>query len=115
MCSVPMDKRMEDYQAEGDTVATNLTSEVNILKVSNPTQENDFSPIGYKPYQAYIATGEYPLFRKVFMISIAPNSTLMHSFYAFVTGFVGQKIIARTGILPYEMHRRVVNVIDRSK
>ena len=112
---VPMDKRMEDYQAEGDTVATNLTSEVNILKVSNPTQENDFSPIGYKPYQAYIATGEYPLFRKVFMISIAPNSTLMHSFYTFVTGFVGQKIIARTGILPYEMHRRVVNVIDRSK
>ncbi|MDE5675822.1 MAG: substrate-binding domain-containing protein, partial [Muribaculaceae bacterium] len=51
---VPMDKRMEDYQNETDTVATNLTSEVNILKVSNPTEKNDFSPVAYKPYQAYI-------------------------------------------------------------
>lgn len=112
---VPMDVRMEDYKTEGDTISTTLTSQVNILKVSNPTAENDFSPIGYKPYQAYIATGEYPLFRKVYMISVAPNSTLMHSFYSFVTGFVGQKIIMRTGILPFEMHKRVVNLIDTSK
>lgn len=107
---VPMDQRMEDYKNETDTVATNLTSEVNIIKVSNPTEANDFSPVAYKPYQAYIYSGEYPLVRKIYMISTASNSTVMHSFYVFVTGFVGQKIISKTGILPYHMNPRVVEV-----
>lgn len=107
---VPMDQRMEDYQNQTDTVATNLTGEVNILKVSNPTEENDFSPVGYKPYQAYIYSGEYPLVRKVYMVSTASNSTVLHSFYVFMTGFVGQKIITKTGILPYHMNPRVVEI-----
>ncbi len=107
---VPMDKRMEDYKNETDTIASELTSEVNIIKVSNPNQDNDFSNVSYKPYQAYIASGQYPLFRKVYMISTASNSTVLHSFYAFMTGFVGQKIITKTGILPYHMNPRIVNL-----
>lgn len=107
---VPLDRRVEDYSNENDTIATELTTEVNIIKVNNPTSENDFSPIGYKPYQAYIYSGEYPLFRKVYMISAASNSTVIHSFYTFVTGFVGQKIITKTGILPYHYSQRVVNL-----
>lgn len=107
---VPMDRRMEDYKNETDTVATNLTSEVNIIKVSNPTEKNDFSPVAYKPYQAYIYSGEYPLVRKVYMISTGSNSTVLHSFYTFVTGFVGQKIISKTGILPFKMEPRVVEI-----
>lgn len=108
---VPIDKRMADYQNENDTVATNLTTEVKILKVSNPTEDNDFSPVSYKPYQAYIYTGEYPLVRKIYMVSTASNSTVLHSFYVFVTGFVGQKIITKTGILPIHMNPRVVEVL----
>ena len=107
---VPMDQRMEDYQNENDTIASQLTSEGNIIKISNPTQENDFSPVAFKPYQAYIYSGEYPLVRKVYMISTASNSTVMHSFYVFMTGFVGQKIITKTGILPYQMNPRVVEL-----
>lgn len=108
---IPIDKRMADYQNENDTVATNLTTEVKILKVSNPTEKNDFSPVSYKPYQAYIYTGEYPLVRKIYMVSTASNSTVLHSFYVFITGFVGQKIITKTGILPIHMNPRVVEVI----
>ncbi|MCH5228024.1 MAG: substrate-binding domain-containing protein [Muribaculaceae bacterium] len=109
--NVPMDQRMELYQNENDTIKTNLTTEVKILKVSNPTEENDYSLVAYSPYQKYIYTGEYPLVRKVYMISTASNSTVMHSFYVFVTGFVGQKIISKTGILPYTNNPRVVQVI----
>lgn len=109
--NVPLEKRMEEYQNENDTVATNLTTEVKILKVSNPTEENDYNLVSYAPYQAYIYSGEYPLVRKVYMISTASNSTVMHSFYVFMTGFVGQKIISRTGILPYHMNPRVIQVI----
>lgn len=108
--NVPVDKRMEEYENQNDTVAVNLTTEVKILKVSNPTEENDHNLEAYMPYQAYIHSGDYPLFRKIFMISTAPNSTVMHSFYVYVTSFVGQKIISKTGILPYHMYPRVVQV-----
>ena len=107
---VPMDQRMEDYQNQNDTINSQLTSEVNIIKISNPTADNDFSPVSYKPYQAYIYSGEYPLVRKIWMISTASNSTVLHSFYVFMTGFVGQKIISKTGILPYHMNPRVVEI-----
>lgn len=107
---IPMKERMESYKIENDTVATNLTTEVNVIKVSNPTAENDYDATAYKPYQAYIFSGEYPLFRKVYMVTTASKSTTMHSFYVFVTGFVGQKIITKTGILPYRMNSRVVNL-----
>lgn len=107
---VPVEQRNKDYANQNDTIATNLTTEVNVVRVSNPTEQNDFDPTGYKPYQVYINSGEYPLFRKVYMISTASNSTVLHSFYTFVTGFVGQKIISKTGILPYHMNPRVVEL-----
>lgn len=107
---VPVEERNKAYAVQNDTIATNLTTEVNVVKVSNPTEANDFDPSGYKPYQVYINSGEYPLFRKVYMISTASNSTVLHSFYTFVTGFVGQKIISKTGILPYHMNPRVVEL-----
>lgn len=110
--SVPMDKRMEDYSNPNDTIMPQLTTEVKVLKVSNPTEKNDYSPESFLPYQAYIYSGEYPLVRKVYMISTASNSTVMHSFYTFVTGYVGQKIISLTGILPYQMNPRVVNIVQ---
>lgn len=108
---VPVDIRATEYNNENDTVATNLTTEVKILKVSNPTEENDYSAVAYEPYQAYIYSGDYPLVRKVYFISTAAGSTVMNSFYQFVRGFVGQKIISKTGILPYKMNPRVVQVI----
>lgn len=108
--TVPVDQRYEDYTNENDTIATNLTTEVNILKVSNPTEENDFNPVAYKPYQVYINSGEYPLFRKVYMISTATKSTVLSSFYAFVRGFAGQKIISKTGIMPAHMEATVVKL-----
>lgn len=108
--NVPVDKRVEDYKNETDTIVPTLTTEVNVVKVSNPTEANDFDPTAYEPYQVYINSGEYPLFRKVYMISTASNSTVLHSFYTFVTGFAGQKIIMKTGILPYHSSARVVEI-----
>lgn len=107
---VPVEQRIEGYEKDDDIIAKELTTEVKVLGIMNPTQENDFTIQAYKPYQAYIATGEYPLFRKVYMITTASGSTLMKSFYDFMTGFVGQKIIANTGILPYQMNPRVVEL-----
>ena len=107
---VPVEKRIEGYEEDKDIIAKELTTEVKVLGVQNPTELNDFTLTPYKPYQAYIATGDYPLYRKVYMITTASGSNLMKSFYDFMTGFVGQKIIANTGILPYHMTPRVVEI-----
>lgn len=108
---VPMEQRMEDYANENDSINTVLTEEVNIIKVSNPNPDNDYSPVAYKPYQLYINSGDYPLFRTVWMISTGGNHSILHSFYTFVTGFVGQKIIIKSGIMPYHVNSRVVELV----
>ena len=107
---VPVETRIKGYENKDEVVKRELTTEVKVLGVQNPTEENDFTLVSYKPYQAYIATGDYPLFRKVYMATTASSSTLMKSFYDFLTGFVGQKIIANTGVLPYHMNPRVVEL-----
>ena len=108
--NVPLDQRVADYNNQNDTIVPQMTTEVNIVKVSNPLESNDFDPTAYEPYQVYINSGQYPLFRKVYMITTASSSTVLKSFYDFVTGFAGQKIIMRTGILPYNSHARVVEL-----
>lgn len=108
--ALSMEDRLKGYKNENDTINSDLTDQVKVLKVSNPTIDNDYTLEAYKPYQAYIATGQYPLFRKVWMASVCPSGSVGHSFFVFVTGFVGQKIIMTTGILPMEMHKRVVHL-----
>lgn len=46
----------------------------------------------------------------MYMITTATKHSVLNSFYSFVTGFAGQKIISKTGILPYHMNARVVEL-----
>lgn len=103
---MPVNERLSDLQADNDTVAVEFTDAIKVLKV----RAGDEDPMGYKPYQAYINDGRYPLYRKVYVICTGSNSTVSHSFFAFLTGFVGQKIISRTGIMPYNVQPRVVQL-----
>lgn len=102
---MPVDKRLTDLQNENDTIAVNFTEAIKVLKVRTADD-----PVGYQPYQAYINSGQYPLFRQVWAVSTGSNSTVTHSFYAFLTGFIGQKIISQTGIMPYNVQPRVVQL-----
>lgn len=87
-----------------DTTVMDFNSDVKVLKVRG----ND-EVTAYKPYQAYIFDGSYPLHRSVWMVCTSPGGT-SHRFYSFVTGFQGQKIIQMTGILPATVRPRMVNV-----
>lgn len=100
-----MSDRVKSLENTTDTVNVEFTDAVKVL----PVRASDaLKPV--KPYQANIFNGSYPLFRKVYAICTAPNGSLPHSFYAFLTGFIGQKIISETGILPYNVQPRVVQV-----
>lgn len=88
---------------KSDTTQLAFNSEVKVLKIRG----NDVVA-AYKPYQAYIFDGSYPLYRSVYMISTAPGGTITHRFFSFVTGFQGQKLIQMTGILPATVRPRMV-------
>ena len=100
-----IEQRVNNIKNSSDTISTNLTDEVQILKI-----RKDDEIEGYKPYQAYINSGQYPLYKKVYMITTGSNKSLTHGFYSFITGFVGQKIISLTGIMPYHDHTRIVEL-----
>ena len=76
-----------------------------ISTLDPPTPENS-----YQPFQAYIATGKYPLTRFVYMILTEPRAGLGTGFTSFVASDKGQRIILKTGILPYVEPVRIVNV-----
>lgn len=89
----------------------NLTflKKINVLEVSHP----DTSVKGgryYQPFQAYIATGDYPLVRTVYMISREPRTGLAYGFMSFVASERGQRIILKSGLVPATMPIRLVEV-----
>ncbi len=90
---------------KSDTTALEFRDDVKVLKIRGNNEVT-----AYRPYQAYIFDGSYPLYRSVYMISTAPGGTVTHRFYSFVTGFQGQKLIQMTGILPATVRPRMVEV-----
>lgn len=89
--------------ASSDTTTLEFNREVKVLKV-----RRDDSIEAYKPYQAYIYSGQYPLFRSIYMVCASVSGTTSHGFYSFVTGFQGQKLIQMTGVLPATIQPRMV-------
>lgn len=67
----------------------------------------------YQPFQAYIATGKYPLTRFIYMILTEPRAGLGTGFTSFVASDKGQRIILKTGILPYVEPVRIVNIKEK--
>lgn len=84
---------------------THFTDRIKVLGVRNDDKIKD-----YKPYQAYIYDGSYPLTREIFAIDASPLGTHDHDFFVFLTGSIGQKIILQTGISPASVPIRIVNV-----
>lgn len=98
-------EEMAQAVEKSDTTTLDFNSDVKVLKVRGNGEVT-----AYRPYQAYIFDGSYPLYRSVYMINTSPGGTVSHRFYSFVTGFQGQKIIQMTGILPATVRPRMVQV-----
>lgn len=109
MQSADVDKRTMqekvDKLQQNDTTAIDFTSRIKVLEIR---RDND--PNSYKPYQVHIYEGSYPLYRSIYVTTTSPNGSLAHGFYSFLTGFIGQKIILNTGVMPAIMHPRMVSL-----
>jgi phosphate transport system substrate-binding protein len=76
-----------------------------LSKNDQPSADNSF-----KPYQAYIYNGDYPLIRDVWAINAEPRNGLATGFTSFLASDRGQRIILKSGIIPAVAPVRIVNI-----
>lgn len=76
------------------------------IRVASISRDGEY----FKPYQAYIATHDYPLRRNIYMLSREARSGLVSGFISFVASDRGQRIILKAGLVPVTMPVRVLQV-----
>jgi len=92
--------------------STNLSFK-DVVKVMSVSNEKVATIEGsYKPFQAYMFYGYYPLTRNVFIIINDPRTSLPTGFTSFLTSDRGQRIILKSGLVPATQPLRVVTVKD---
>ena len=90
-----------------DPASQKFMSKIKVLDIQ-PLESNPLKPEYFGPYQAYIATKQYPLTRTLYIISREGRTGLGTGFAAFVAGDKGQRIILKSGIVPATAPVRVV-------
>ena len=78
---------------------------VSLSREVNPTEANS-----YKPFPAYLATGDYPLRRDVYAIISDVRDGLPSGFVSFIAGDSGQRIILKAGLVPATRPTRLINL-----
>jgi len=93
-----------------DTTNLSFKSEVRVMAV---TSENEATVENtYKPFQAYLFYGYYPLTRSIFIILNDPRSSLPSGLTTFLTSDKGQRIILKSGLVPATQPVRIVHIKD---
>lgn len=78
----------------GDTTNLSFRDEIRVMSVSADdiaTPQNS-----YKPYQAYLYYGNYPLARPIYVLLNDPRNALPWGFASFLTSDRGQRIILKS-------------------
>ena len=93
-----------------DTTNLSFREEIRVMSVS---AEDVATPANsYKPYQAYLFYGNYPLARSIYALLNDPRSGLPWGFASFMTSEKGQRIILKSGLVPATQPVRIVHVKD---
>lgn len=89
-----------DWLRQDSVIKSFYDLDVNVMMVSKKGgKEADY----FRPYQYYIATGDYPLVRTLYVITSDPRrQSLVKNFYYFIKGNRGQLLICNgSQLLPY--------------
>ena len=93
-----------------DTTGLSFSREVRVMSVSAADKATPAN--SYKPYQAYLFYGDYPLARSIYVLLNDPRSALPWGFASFLASDRGQRIILKSGLVPATQPVRVVNIKD---
>ena len=83
-----------------------IIKNINILSVKGLDKEGYFAPS-----QNNFAEGTYPLVRDLYIVNCQGASGLGMGFSSFVAGDIGQRIVLKSGLLPYKIPTRKLNII----
>lgn len=64
----------------------------------------------YKPSQSNIATGSYPLTRKLYVLNYQGKNGLGTGFATYISAIEGQRIILKSGLLPATIPSREIEI-----
>jgi len=91
---------------------TNLSFKDGIRVMAVSSEDIATSENSYKPYQAYLFYGYYPLSRNIYIILNDPRGALPSGLTSFLTSDRGQRIILKSGLVPATQPVRIVNIKD---
>lgn len=89
-----------------DPKSLSFLEKVRVVSLAGDNDKENY----YKPYQAYLQLGNYPLTRSIYMINREPYNGLGTGFVSFVAGEKGQRIILKSGLVPATMPVRLVKI-----
>jgi len=84
-------------------------SDIIVLGVDNVKIDKNAKKY-YKPTQSNIATGFYPLIRKLYVLNYSGVNDLGTGFANYIGAFEGQRIILKSGLLPVDIPAREIEV-----
>ncbi len=90
--------------------STNTTFNKNIRVMSVSKLDKATWRNSWKPYQAYIYDGRYPFIRTIYALLNDPINGLPWGFAHFLESPKGQRIIFKSGLLPYRGDINVISV-----
>lgn len=101
---IGMDAVMEPYPE-----CEKLLQDVNVLAVKDVKKSGDTN-LYYKPIQANLGEGLYPLKRSIYVLNYQGIAGLGTGFASFVVGDIGQRIVLSSGLLPISIPERNINI-----
>ena len=79
--------------------------DLKVLAVKNP-KDGKF----YKPSQNNIAEGTYPIIRELYVLDFQGKSGLGMGFASYIAGYKGQRIVLKSGLVPFKVPPREIVV-----
>ena len=92
-----------NYIFEPSQLMKESIQKINVLNVLN-TNDNKY----YYPTQNNLSEGTYPLARDLFVVNAQGYNGLGMGFSSFIAGEIGQRIILKSGLLPYKVPTRKI-------
>lgn len=94
-----------NWLSQADSSMKSVKENLKVLAVKNKSDQQY-----YKPSQNNIAEGTYPLTRKLYVIDLQGKSGLGTGFASYIAGPKGQRIILKSGLVPFKVPPREILV-----
>jgi phosphate transport system substrate-binding protein len=94
-----------------DSVSHGFLKRIRVAELV-PKNQNTAEALTMKPYQAYVALKQYPLWRIIEMINCSGRTGLGTGFASFIASDRGQRIVLKSGLVPSNTPVRIVKLTN---